>query len=119
MAQNHQIDGKFLAGLALRFRLCFRPLGTPLRQNVVKKIIHSQKASEVEQASAPIEFQTRYCLAIKSCPFSFSAKRGPPIGPDKIETEWHRQDRDYDHEPFLMFTEYVDHCSAPVAANLR
>src|SRR6188472_988121 len=109
MTQNHQIDGKFLTGLALRFRLCLRALGTPSRQNIVKKIAHSQTPCQVEQASAPIEFHPRDCLAVKFCRSGLSAKRGPPISPDKIETKWHRQNRDYDHEPFLVFAEYIDH----------
>ena len=119
MTQNHQIDGKFFTSLPLGFRLRLRALGTPLRQNVVQKIIHSQNACEIEQASAPIEFQTRYGFAIKFCCSWLSAQRGCPVAPDKIKTKRHRQDRDYDHEPFLVFPEYVDHGESSEPQNLR
>src|SRR5205814_8784408 len=87
MTQNDQIDGKFLTSLALRFRLGLRALGAPLCQDVIKKIAHSQHAREVEQASATIEFQTRYGAAIKFCRPRLSAKRGGPVAPDNIKTK--------------------------------
>ena len=109
MTQNDQIGGKFFTSLALGFLLRLRALRTPLPQNVVQKITHPQNAREVEQPSTPLDFQPRNRLPIKSYRSWLSAKCRCPVAPDKIKTKRHRQDRDYDHEPFLMFAEYADH----------